>query len=132
MIVVHNISLAWGATTVINKTHLRALMPAAGDENESNSLIYLITKKPEIGRLLIQGEEVHSNGISQFNHTQLKTGQVVYAAGSGESNSLINDQQQSTETTIHLKACQRVCSAEATLTIRIEVDNLQGIFMITF
>jgi hypothetical protein len=82
----------------------------------------LITKKPDVGRLLIQGEEVRSLNSTQFSHSQLETGQIVYAAGSGESEVL---SQQPTETSIKLKACQRVCSNEVTLSIRIEIDNLQ-------
>jgi hypothetical protein len=102
-------------------------MPAAGNEDNSNSLTYLITKKPDIGRLLIQGEEVHLLSGAQFTHAQLQSGQVVYAAGNGETDSLPSGQQQPTETIIRLKACQRVCSDEATMTIHIEADNLQGL-----
>ncbi|KAI6182868.1 hypothetical protein M3Y97_00426900 [Aphelenchoides bicaudatus] len=127
LVVVQNISLPWSASATINRTHLRALLPASGSDESSNSLTYLITKKPEVGRLLVHGEEVHTANTAQFTHIQLQNGQVVYAAGTGETNTVLTGQQQPTETTIKLKACQqRICSAEATLLIRIEADNLQS------
>lgn len=131
LIVVNNISLPWGASVSINKTHLRALIPSIGEES-SSTLNYLITKKPYVGRLLIQGEEVLSFNSTLFSHSQLETGQVVYAAGNGQLDSL---SQQPTETTIKLKACQHVCSNEVTLSIKIELDNLQRMsfyYMICF
>lgn len=124
---VQNISLPWGASAVINRTHLRALLPADGTDENSNSLTYLITKKPEIGRLLVHGEEVYTSNSAHFTHNQLQSGRVIYAAGTGETNSVFAGQQQPTETTIKLKACQqRICSVEATLLIRVEADNIQS------
>jgi hypothetical protein len=125
--VVQNISLPWGASAVVNRTHLRALLPAGGSEESSKSLTYLITKKPEIGRLLVQGEEIYTSNSAQFTHTQLQNGQIIYAAGNGETNSVFAGLRQPTETTIKLKACQqRVCSTETSLLIRIEADNIQS------
>ncbi|KAI6207840.1 hypothetical protein M3Y96_00051600 [Aphelenchoides besseyi] len=121
LLIVRNLTLPWGAATVVNASHLRTLIPTTETSNIADTR-YVVTQLPNAGRLLVNGAQLQPNG--HFTHGELQNGRVVFTASGKQTPSTT---LRPTSTSIRLQACERHgCSEEMTIYIRIEADNLQA------
>ena len=148
LLVTRNVTVAAGSSAIINGSSLRAILPSAVDDDDGGDAAaarvrFLVTRLPDVGRLLVDGELLPTSGgaTAHFSLAQLAGNRVIFttaAAAAAATNDGDNDRRQlaplertaappSAPVSVTLRVCtQRSCSDEARLTIRVEIENRQG------